>query len=55
MEKCEKRHTKAINSKYDLQRGIKHFIWLMNHILDQIFRTVLNSSLKNLGENTNNP
>ena len=49
-----KSHTKIINLKHQLQRGTKTLNYLVDHILYQIFKTILNISRKH-GEKTNNP
>ena len=44
----------TINLKFLLQIGMMNLIYLMDHILFQTFKTILNTSLKNMkpGENT---
>ena len=42
MEKYKKSHTKIINSKYQLQNGMKSLNYLIDHILYQIFKIILN-------------
>ena len=37
-----KSHTKIINLKYQLQHGMKNLNYLLNHILYQIFKIILN-------------
>ena len=49
-----KSHTKIINLKHQLQRGTKTLNYLVDYILYQIFKTILNISRKH-GEKTNNP
>ena len=39
--------TKTINLKYLDQRGMKNLNYLMDHILYQIFKTILITSSKN--------
>ena len=39
-----KSHTKIINSKYQVQHGMKNFNYLMDHILYLIFKIILNIS-----------
>ena len=41
-----KSHTKIINLKYQPRHGMKSLNYLMDHILYQIFRIILNISLK---------
>ena len=43
-----KHNAKTMNLKYHLQHGIKHLIYLMDRILYEIFKTILNISLKPL-------
>ena len=50
----KKIHTKIINLKYQLQRGIINLKHLADHILYQIFKIIL-SILKKHGEKTDNP
>ena len=40
--KTSKYHTKTTNFKYQFQHGINHFIYLMDQILYQIFKIILN-------------
>ena len=47
-KKKKKSHTKTINLKYQLQRGIKSLNYMMDHILYQIFKIILNTPLKKL-------
>ena len=42
----KKSHTKIINLKYQPRHGMKSLNYLMDHILYQIFRIILNISLK---------
>ena len=42
----KKIHTKVINLKYQLQHGMKNLSNLMDHILYQIFKIILNMVLK---------
>ena len=42
--KILKGHTKTINSKYELQHGMKNLNYLTDHILYQIFNIILNIS-----------
>ena len=52
----EKSHTKIINLKYQLNHGMKNLNDLMDHILYQIFKIILNISFKKThGEKTDNP
>ena len=55
MEKYKKSHTKLINLKYQLQHGIKNLNYLMDHILYQIFRIILNIFKKKHETVTDNP
>ena len=43
-QKYKKIHAKIINLKSQLQHGMKNFISLMDHILCQIFKIILNIS-----------
>ena len=45
-----KRHTKIVNLKYQLRHGTKNSKYLMSHILYQIFKTILNISLKSMNK-----
>ena len=45
-----KSHTKTKNLKYQLPRGIRKLNYLMDHILYQIFKIILNISLRNMGK-----
>ena len=47
-EKLLKSHVKIINLKYQLQHGMKNLNYLMDDILYQIFKTILNISYKNM-------
>ena len=55
MEKYKKSHTKLMNLKYQLQHGIKNLNYLMDHILYQIFRIILNIFKKKHETVTDNP
>ena len=44
--KNKKNHTKIINIQYQLRHGMKSLNDLMDHILYQIFKIILNISLK---------
>ena len=48
MKKKLKSHTKTINLKYQLRREMKNLSYLADHILHQIFKITLNTSLKNM-------
>ena len=52
--KIQKNHTET-NLKYQLQHGMKSLIYLMDHILYQILKIVLNLYLEKHGEKTDNP
>ena len=41
--------------KYQFQHGMKNLSYLMDHILYQIFKTILKIYLKKHGEKTDNP
>ena len=41
-EKIENVHSKIINLKYQLSHGMKNLNYLMDHVLYQIFKTILN-------------
>ena len=41
MEKHKENHTTTINLKYQLQHEMIIFNYLMDHILNQIFKTIL--------------
>ena len=45
-----KSHAKIIILKYQLRHGMKSLNFLMDHILYQIFKTILNISLKSMVE-----
>ena len=45
-----KSHTKTKNLKYQLPRGIRKLNYVMDHILYQIFKIILNISLRNMGK-----
>ena len=47
-EKILKSHTKTMNLKYQLPRGMMNLNHLTGHILYQIFRIILTISLKNM-------
>ena len=47
MEKYKK-STKIITLRYQLQHGMKNLNYLMDHILYQIFKIILNTSQKNM-------
>ena len=53
--KTSKCHTKTINLKYQFQHGINHFIYLMDQILYQIFKIILNIYKQKEGGKTDNP
>ena len=40
--KNKKSHIRTLNLKYQLQHGMKNLNYLMDHILYQIFKTILN-------------
>ena len=44
--KIQKGHTKMMNLKYQFQHGMKSFSYLMDYILDQIFKITLNKIKK---------
>ena len=44
-----------MNLKYQLGHGMKSLNYLMGHILYQIFKIILNISLKKHGEEADNP
>ena len=50
MEKCKKSHIRTVNSKYHLQHGMRDLNYLMDHILYQIFKIILNIYLKSMGK-----
>ena len=52
--KIQKIHTKVISLKYHVRYGMKSLNYLIYHILYQIFKTILNISLKKLEKKTNN-
>ena len=52
--KILKSHTKIIKLKYQLRHGMKSLNYLMDHILYQIFKIILNISLKKYKTVTNN-
>ena len=47
-EKNIKSHTKTINLKFPDQHGMQNLNYLMDHILYQIFKIILNISSKNM-------
>ena len=55
MQKHKGNHTKSINLKYQFRRGMKSLGFLMDPILYQIFKIVLNIPSKNHREKTDNP
>ena len=55
MEKYRKCHIRIINLKYQLQNGMKNLNFLMDLILHQIFKIILDTYLKKHGEKTVNP
>ena len=48
MYKVYKAHIKIINLKYQLQHGLINFNYQMDHILYQIFKIILNISLRTM-------
>ena len=46
MEKCKKSLIRTINLKFQLQHGMENLNYLTDHILYQIFKIILNISLK---------
>ena len=46
--KIQKSHTEIINLKYQLQHEMKNLNYLMDHILHQIFKIILNVFKKNM-------
>ena len=48
--KILKSHIRTINLKYQLQHGMKNLNYLMDHILYQIFKFILNIYLKSMGK-----
>ena len=46
--KIYKSHTKIINLKYQLQHEMNNLNYMMDHILYQIFKVILNISHKNM-------
>ena len=40
--KIFKKHVRAINLKYHLQHGMKNLNYLMDHIIYQVFKIILN-------------
>ena len=55
MEKYRKSHTIIINVKYQIQHGMKNLDYLMDHILYQKFKIILNISSKKHEKITGNP
>ena len=55
MEKYKKRHAIIINLKYQIQHGMKNLNYLMDHILYQKFKIILNISSKKHEKITDNP
>ena len=55
MEKYKKSHTIIINVKYQIQHGMKNLNYLMDHILYQKFKIILNISSKKHEKITGNP
>ena len=51
----KKKHTTIINLKYKLQHGMINLYYLMNHILYQIFKAILNILKKKHVEKIGNP
>ena len=47
-EEMKKSQTPAIDLRYELQRGTENVTYLMNCILYQIFKTILNAFSKNI-------
>ena len=50
MEKYKKVMQKLKNLKYELKHGLKNSNYLMDHILHQIFKIILNIYLKRMGK-----
>ena len=48
--KILKNHIRILNSKHDLQHGMKNLDYLMDHILYQMFKIILNIYLKSMGK-----
>ena len=48
--KIFKNHIRILNSKHDLQHGMKNLDYLMDHILYQMFKIILNIYLKSMGK-----
>ena len=46
MDKHKKNHTAIIRLKYQLQHGMINLNYLMDHILYQIFKNILNIKFK---------
>ena len=55
MQKYKGNHTKSINLKYLFRSGMKSLSFLMDPILYQIFKIVLNIPSKNHREKADNP
>ena len=55
MEEYKKSHTVIINLKYQIQHGMKNLNYLMDHILYQKFKIILNIPSKNHEKITDNP
>ena len=53
--KIQKSFMRKINLRYQLQHWMKNLDYLLDHILYQIFKTILNIYLKKHGEKTANP
>ena len=50
MKKYQKNHIRIINLNYQLRHRMKNLNYLMDHILYQIFKIIVNIYLKSLGE-----
>ena len=50
-----KSYTKIINLKYQLRHGMMSLNYLMDHILHEVFKFILNIYLKNHETVTDNP
>ena len=55
MKKYKKRHAIIINLKYQIQHGMKNLNYLIDHILYQKFKIILNISSKKHEKITDNP
>ena len=53
--KILKSYTKIINLKYQLRHGMMSLNYLMDHILHEVFKFILNIYLKNHETVTDNP